>query len=157
MANFNKVMVRLFSSFSFIVSLYCVFCYQSPHRTIAASIRDMTNILIPYKSPVISTPLIAFEDVPSYNKVDGYDGRYSNNSTDNTTDIEKIQRIFYLAKRLKQLQDPLMPLEQRETLAKEVLDEDALTKRRVRHHMVANIRNGGLFGGLFEDDEWNTL
>lgn len=149
MANSNKVMVRLFSSFSFIVSLYCVFCYQSPHRTIAASIRDMTNILIPYKSPVISTPLIAFEDVPSYNKVDGYDGRYSNNSTD----IEKIQRIFYLAKRLKQLQDPLMPLEQRETLAKEVLDEDAEIKRGGRHHMVANIRNGGLFDG----DEWNTL
>lgn len=161
MINSNKTRGRLFSRIScfscfsylsYLSFFLNVSCYQSPHRIIEASIRDITNIYIPLKSPSSLGPVIAFDDSPFTDMVEGYDGRYSDTSCNNTTEIETIQQIFYLAKRLKQLQDRLIPLEQRETLAKEILDEDAGSKCGGRHHMAPNMRNGGLFN---DSDEWN--
>ncbi len=145
-----------FSSISFLSFLYYAMCYQSPHRTIAASIRDMTNIQIPYKTINPSNTAIAFEDGPLSNTVDGYDNRCSNSTEANQTEIQTLQRIFYLAKRLFQLQYGIMTTEQRETLAKQILDDEAEAKQG-RSKMALNIRNGGLFGGLYEDDEWHLL
>ena len=136
-------------------------CYQSPHRIIAASIRDLIDIQIPHKSPsLLDKFTVPFSNTDPNLLLEGYDTRFDINNTtmdDAQDEMLNIYRIFHLSKQLRELDNLARSIEDRETLAKRILEEHEEEKYGGQSPMVPNIRKGGLFGGLYEEDQWKNL